>query len=75
MTQRHLGLMLLMATAVNWGATWPLMKFLLAEWPPLTMRAIGSGTLAVMLALGALAFGIRLHVPREQRARLWCFPC
>lgn len=73
MTPRNLGLVLLMATAVNWGATWPLMKFLLTEWPPLTMRAIGSGALAVMLALGALAFGIRLHVPRDQRARLVLF--
>jgi len=73
MTPRNLGLALLMATAVNWGATWPLMKFLLTEWPPLTMRAVGSATLAVMLALGALAFGIRLHVPREQRARLVLF--
>lgn len=70
MTPRNLGLVLLMATAVNWGATWPLLKILLVELPPLTMRAIGTGVLAVLLALGALAFRVRLHVPREQRARL-----
>lgn len=73
MTQRNIGLMLLMMTAVNWGATWPIMKFLLTELPPLTMRAIGSGTLGVALALGALAFGVSLHVPREQRPRLVLF--
>lgn len=73
MTPHKLGLLLLMATAVNWGATWPLMKFLLTEWPPLTMRALGSGTIAITLALGALAFGVSLRVPREQRARLVLF--
>lgn len=70
MTPRNLGLILLMATAVNWGATWPILKILLVELPPLTLRAIGSGTLAVLLGLGALAFRVRLHVPREQRGRL-----
>lgn len=70
MSQRHLGMLLLLLTAVNWGATWPILKFLLTEWPPLTMRAIGSGSVAVMLFLGALAFGVSLHVPRGQRARL-----
>jgi probable blue pigment (indigoidine) exporter len=73
MNPRQLGLILLMMTAVNWGATWPLMKFLLTELPPLTMRAIGTGTLALLLAAGALAFGVRLHVPREQRPRLVLF--
>jgi drug/metabolite transporter (DMT)-like permease len=73
MTPHRLGLLLLMMTAVNWGATWPLMKFLLTELPPLTMRAIGTGTLAVLLAGGALAFGVKLHVPREQRPRLILF--
>jgi len=73
MTPRNFGLVLLMATAVNWGATWPIMKFLLTELPPLTMRAIGSGTLALLLALGALAFRVPLHVPREQRPRLILF--
>lgn len=73
MNQRQVGLVLLMLTAVNWGATWPIMKFLLTELPPLTMRAIGTATLAVVLAAGALAFGVRLHVPREQRPRLILF--
>ncbi len=73
MTPRQWGLTLLMMTAVNWGATWPLMKFLLTELPPLTMRAIGTAALAVTLAAGALAFGIRLRVPREQRPRLILF--
>ncbi|UPY39189.1 DMT family transporter [Sediminicoccus sp. KRV36] len=70
MTPRQTGLMLLMMTAVNWGATWPVLKFLLTELPPLSMRALGSGTLAVLLALGAMAFRISLHVPPAQRRRL-----
>ena len=73
MTPRNLGLVLLMATAVNWGATWPIMKFLLTEMPPLTMRALGSGMLAVLLLLGAFAFRVPLHVPHEQRPRLVLF--
>lgn len=73
MTSRQVGLTLLMLTAVNWGATWPIMKFLLTELPPLTMRAIGTATLAVVLAAGATAFGVRLHVPREQRPRIVLF--
>lgn len=73
MNQRQVGLLLLMLTAVNWGATWPLMKFLLTELPPLTMRAIGTATLALVLAAGALAFRVRLHVPHDQRPRLILF--
>ena len=70
MTPRNQGLILLLLTAVNWGATWPIMKFLLTEWPPLTMRAIGTATIAVILATGAMAFRVSLHVPRGQRGRL-----
>lgn len=70
MTPRNTGFLLLVLTAINWGATWPLLKILLTEMPPLTMRALGASTVAVVLMLGALAFRISLAVPRAQRGRL-----
>jgi len=70
MTPRTTGFVLLFMTAITWGATWPLLKFLLTEMPPLTMRAMGTATVAVVLALGATAFRISLAVPRPQWGRL-----
>lgn len=45
-TARGFGLLLI--TAVSWGLNWPLVKFLLTQIPPFTMRAVAG-------ALGALA--------------------
>ena len=70
MTPRNLGFVLLLLTAVNWGTTWPILKLLMTEMPPLTLRAIGSSTMATLLALGATAFGISLAVPRAEWGRL-----
>jgi drug/metabolite transporter (DMT)-like permease len=60
------GFGLLLITAAAWGLNWPLMKYLLTEVPPFTMRAL-AGTLgaAVAFAFAALR-GERLVVPATQ---------
>ncbi len=59
-----------MLTAINWGTTWPLLKFILTGLPPLTLRAWGSGAAALILFGLALALRVPLAVPRAQRGRL-----
>ena len=49
-----LGLLLLAITSVGWGLNWPVMKFLIAELPPLTARGftgLVGGGLLMLLAL------------------------
>ena len=60
------GLALLLLTACSWGLNWPIMKFLLTELPPFTMRTV-SGGLGLVVAV-ALAVWRResLHLPRSQ---------
>src|SRR5215510_13479775 len=64
------GLVLLALVTVAWGLSWPAIKIVLAEVPPLTFRAIclvvgGAG----VLALARLA-GQSLHVPARAWGRL-----
>jgi drug/metabolite transporter (DMT)-like permease len=64
------GLVLLALVTVAWGLSWPAIKLVLAEVPPLTFRAIclvagGAG----VLALARLA-GQSLHVPARAWGRL-----
>lgn len=73
MTPRTTGLLLLLATTLNWGATWPLVKFIMTELPPLTLRAWGAGVSALVLVALALALRVPLAVPRGQRGRLVLF--
>ena len=59
------GLWLLAVLTVTWGANWPAMKLALAEVEPWTFRTVcllvgAAGQFAI-----ALAFGQRLHSPRE----------
>ncbi len=64
------GLLLLLITTIGWGLNWPAMKFLLAELPPLTTRAIGGG-LGFMVLLGVvLAQRQSMAVPRAVWGRL-----
>lgn len=70
MTPRNTGLLLLLLTAINWGATWPLLKFVMTGLPPLTLRAWGAGAAALLLAAITRALGISLAVPRGQGGRL-----
>ena len=67
------GLALLLFTACSWGLNWPIMKFLLTELPPFTMRSI-SGGLGLVIAV-ALAVWRResLHLPRSQLLNVFIF--
>lgn len=67
------GLALLLVTACSWGLNWPVMKFLLGELPPFTMRTV-SGVCGLAFAI-ALALGRResFRVPRDQWPNLILF--
>jgi drug/metabolite transporter (DMT)-like permease len=64
------GLMFLAITSVGWGFNWPIMKYLLSELPPLTMRGVTGVAGASLLALLAILSGQSLRVPRELWPRL-----
>ena len=56
------GLMFLAITSIGWGFNWPVMKFLLGELPPLTLRGVTGVLGAVLLAALALLRGDSLKV-------------
>jgi len=62
--------MFLAITSVGWGFNWPIMKYLLSELPPLTMRGLTGVVGASLLALLAILSGQSLRVPRELWPRL-----
>ena len=64
------GLMFLAITSVGWGLNWPVMKYLLTEWPPMSARGLTGVVGAVLLAALALAKGQSLRVPQGQWPRL-----
>ncbi|HMM91121.1 DMT family transporter [Bradyrhizobium sp.] len=64
------GLFLLAVTSVGWGLSFPIMKHLLTEWPPLSSRGLAGVAGGSTLALVALARGERLSVPRAMWSRL-----
>ena len=70
MTPRTTGLLLLVLTGLGWGSNWPAMQLLLREMPPLAARSYAGLAAALIFGLGALAFGIRLRVPRHLWGRL-----
>ncbi|HZF77363.1 MAG TPA: DMT family transporter [Acetobacteraceae bacterium] len=64
------GLLLLLATVTGWGLNWPIMKVLLSEIPPFTIRAV-TGVIGVALLLPlAVLMRQSLRVPRGLRLRL-----
>lgn len=65
-----LGLALLAIASVGWGLNFPIMKYLLTEWPPLSSRGLCGIVGAAALALIALARQQRLGVPRRMWLRL-----
>ena len=65
-----LGLVLLAVTAIGWGLNFPVMKFLLREWPPLSARGSSGIVGAAALALAAVWQRQRLAVPRAMWLRL-----
>ena len=66
----RLDLVLLTLLTVFWGVNWPIMKYALLDYPPLTFRSLCM--LFGIVALGAyiLATGDKLHVPRQERRRV-----
>ena len=74
-SQKHgriapVGLLFLAITSVGWGLNWPVMKLLLTELPPLSVRG-GSGLAGALLLAGfAMWRGESLRVPSSQWGRL-----
>lgn len=64
------GLMFLLMTSIGWGLNWPIMKYLLQQWPPLSARGLTGVAGALALALYAVVTGVSLKVPRDQWPRL-----
>jgi drug/metabolite transporter (DMT)-like permease len=64
------GLAFALVTSVGWGLNWPVTKYVLAQWPPLSARGLTGVAGALVLALYAVSRGISLHVPRHQWSRL-----
>jgi len=64
------GLLFLATTSVVWGLNWPVMKFALSEWPPLSSRGWTGVVGAVARAIYALARGESLKAPAAQWPRL-----
>lgn len=61
---------MLMVTAVSWGLNWPVLKFVVGEWPPFTFRLLtGVGGAGLMFAV-ALLMGERPWPQRGQWGRL-----
>ncbi|VIO75083.1 DMT family transporter [Bradyrhizobium ivorense] len=58
-----LGLLFLVVASIGWGLNFPIMKFLLTEWPPLSSRGLCGVTGAIGLGLAAIARGQTLRVP------------
>jgi drug/metabolite transporter (DMT)-like permease len=65
-----LGLVFLAVTSIGWGLNFPVMKYLLCEWPPLSSRGLGGVVGAAALAAIAIAQRQSLNVPRRMRLRL-----
>ena len=64
------GLAFLAATTIGWGLSWPAIKFVLADWPPLFSRGIAGIVGAVVLLLICMVRRETLYVPAEARLPL-----
>ncbi len=64
------GLAFLAITSVGWGLNWPIVKYVLTEWPPLSARGLTGIVGGALLAILALLRGQSLAVPRDQWPRL-----
>jgi len=70
MSGRSIGFACLAITSVGWALNWPLIKLILADWPPLFARGLAGVIAAVLLGGLALARRQSLAVPRAARPRL-----
>lgn len=66
----YLGVALLLVTIFGWGLNWPVMKFLLAEWPPLFARGTSGLAAGLGIAIFAGLRGESLVVPEGSRLRM-----
>jgi drug/metabolite transporter (DMT)-like permease len=64
------GFVFLAITSIGWGFTWPVLKYLLGELPPLTLRGSSGVVGAGLLALLAILRGQSLRVPAKLLPRL-----
>ena len=64
------GLAFVLITSIGWGLNWPVTKYVLAQWPPLSARGLTGVAGGLVLALYAVTRGISLRVPRDQWFRL-----
>ena len=60
-------------TAFAWGLNWPVMKALMADWPPYTVRIFAALAAVAMLLLIATIQRDRLLPRRGQWGRLFLF--
>jgi drug/metabolite transporter (DMT)-like permease len=67
---QQLGFLSLLITAVGWGLNWPIIKFILREWPPLSARGTAGVIAAAGLALLAASRSQSLVIPRSARGNL-----
>jgi len=71
MNRRDLsGLVLVVLIGVFWGLNWPVVKLILSEIPPWTLRAVGMSLGAVLLAILAIMMKQSLYLPRAERLTL-----
>jgi len=67
---RTYGTLMLLITAGSWGLNWPVLKFVVGEWPPFTFRLLsGLGGAALMFTVAILR-GEKLMPPQGQWPRL-----
>lgn len=64
------GLGFLMVAAFAWGLNWPVLKYLMADWPPFTFRVLGAVGAVALLLLVAWRQGDALRPPAGQWGRL-----
>jgi probable blue pigment (indigoidine) exporter len=64
------GFAFLMVTSVGWGLNFPVMKFILTQWPPLSARGLSGIVGALGLALLAVLLKQDLKLPRELLPRI-----
>lgn len=62
-----LDLLLILLVTVSWGLNYPIMKFVVTSYPPLTFRAFTFTIGCVLLGAYALRSGESLHVPMSER--------
>ncbi len=67
---RGFGLFCLLVTSVGWGINWPVVKIVLADWPPLFARGLSGIAAAIAIGLLVTLRGESLLVPRAIVPRL-----